>query len=265
MQPEDIRDELARRHARTKHEGTEPADGARIASVAGEPPLASAPALSSADDLFESISASYFMLRRGLAMVALLLPVVLWIVAGPDHLQTSISAYYHFAHVADGVSAYGAGTARNIFVGVLWMVGAFLYFYKGYSWQEDVALNIAGIAAIFIALFPMDWPDHIGTTIATIHYSSAVIFFTAIAYVCIFRSGDTLSIIEDGEVRRRFKRLYSALGILMIACPVAVLSIHILSGRPENNYVILLVELAGVWVFSAFWITKSREIALIER
>ncbi|RJG55509.1 hypothetical protein D0Z70_08900 [Sphingobium terrigena] len=263
MQPDDMRDQLAWRHARVKMQGGQLGGGEGSKSIAAPPAVP--PALSTVDDLFESISSSYFMLRRGLAVVAFLLPIALWIVAGPEYLQTSISAYYHFSHVADGMSAYGAGAARNIFVGVLWMVGAFLYFYKGYSWQEDVALNIAGIAAIGIALFPMDWPEHAATTTAKIHYSSAVIFFVAIAYVCVFRSGDTLSIMEDGDVRRRFKRIYSVLGILMIACPVAVLLIHFLSGSPEKNYVVLLVELAGVWVFSTFWITKSREIALIER
>src|SRR4051812_46828069 len=71
-----------------------------------------------------SITASYFYLRRGLAALGFAFPLVLWLGADPRHLQTAISAYYHYA---PGGSAYGGGVMRDLFVGILWAVGAGLF------------------------------------------------------------------------------------------------------------------------------------------
>jgi hypothetical protein len=226
-----------------------------------------------AGPVYESISGSYFLLRRGLAGLAFLFPIALWLLAGPEHLQRSISAYYHFHHVPDGgTSLPGTGAMRDLFVGVLWAIGAFLFFYKGYSKKEDWALDVAGIAAILIALFPMDWPAEAGTFTNTVHFASAVTFFLAIAYVCLFRPGDTLELLKDAERRRWFKRAYGLLGTLMVVLPLSLFALHLLADPldllaedADETYVVLAVEWAAIWVFSVYWFVKSREIALIER
>lgn len=220
------------------------------------------------DHILANISASYFRLRLGLGILALLFPVALWVGAGWDHVQTSISAYYHYHHVPGGTSAYGTGAARDLFVGVLSAIGTFLFLYKGYSWQENWALRVAGVAALAVALFPMDWPplQHVvRTRTAWIHYGSAVTFFLLIAYVCIARSGDTLKGLWDASARRRFRLWYRLLGALMIALPLTVVAINRLEHNPQNSLVVLGVEVAGISVFAIYWLVKSREIALIER
>src|SRR5436305_6455744 len=88
------------------------------------------------EDDYVHISASYYTLRWGLAILALCFPcLVIFNAGGCDHLRDSLSAYYHYA-VADP-DHYGAGTARNVFVGVLCAIGAFLVLYRGYSSPED--------------------------------------------------------------------------------------------------------------------------------
>jgi hypothetical protein len=157
---------------------------------------------------------------------------------------------------------------RNVFVGVLWAIGAFLFLYKGYSRREDIALNIAGVAAVMIAAFPMDWPAHEGVAqslIAKTHFASAAIFFLSIAYVCVFCAKETLIMVQDANVRRRLERIYTALGGWMIATPVLIFLLHTLLWRPGESYMVLLIEIAGVWVFSSFWLVKSYEIFLIEQ
>jgi hypothetical protein len=47
--------------------------------------------------------------------------------------------------------------------------------------------------------------------------------------------------------------------------PLGVLALHFLMNRPDRSYYVLGIELAGLLVFAAFWLVKSREIALIER
>jgi hypothetical protein len=250
VKPEDVRAHLATQAA--------------VPDAAAPMSRAAATAPAPGSGVLASISASYFLLRRGLALLAFAFPILLWFGAGADHVQTSISAYYHYS-AAD--SGYGAGTMRNVFVGVLWAIGAFLFFYKGYSWKEDWALNIGGVAAVLVSLFPMDWPvaaDVVRTPTAWVHYGSAVVFFLTIAYVALFRSGDTLELVRDAQRRRRFKRTYALLGALMVLVPLGVVLLHLLA-RAERSLVVLLVEVAGIYVFSAFWLVKSREIALLEK
>jgi hypothetical protein len=217
--------------------------------------------------ILKSVTASYFLLRRGLAALAFLFPVLLWLGAGYAHPQGSISAYYHYREVAWGYSPYGAGAMRNLFVGVLWAIGSFLFFYRGYSRLEDRALNVAGVAAILVSLFPMDWPpgnDLVRSSTATVHYASAATFFLATAFVCIFLSGETLEFMKSEEQKRRYRRVYRLLGILMVASPLAVLLIHLAFGATGDSLVMLFVEVAGIYVFAAYWAVKSREIGILE-
>lgn len=259
IKPEDVRKHLAAEHGSAGPPAGPPAEAVAAAAAAG--------AAAKEDSIVKSISASYFLLRRGLAALAFAFPILLVLGVGPDEVQASISAYYHYA-TPDSLD-YGAGTMRDVFVAVLCAVGAFLYFYKGYSWKEDWALNIAGVAAILVALCPMDWPPDPGsppTTMAIVHQTSAVIFFLATAYVCLFRPGDTLALMKDEARRLRFKRTYALLGALMVLIPLTVVALHFL--RPvtaDTSPWVLLIEVSGIYVFSAYWLMKSREIALLEK
>lgn len=259
IKPEDVRKHLEAKQGRA---------GASAASAL-ETMAAGAAAVEAAkrNEILDNISASYFLLRRGLAMLAFALPILLWLGGGPDHLQGSISAYYHYS--AAGDLRYGAGTVRDILVGILWAAGAFLFFYKGYSWQENAALDVAGLAAVGLALFPMDWPPNPAlqpSFVSIIHSVSAVLLFLAMAYVCLFRSGETLELMKDEARRRRFKRVYALLGTLMIVIPLTVVLLHyLLPGPADTSPVVFGIEVAGIYVFAAFWLVKSREMTILER
>lgn len=208
-----------------------------------------------------SVSTSYVILRNGIGVLGFALPIVMVVGGGLDHIQASLSAYYHYS--AEHPAQYGAGTMRDVFVGMLCAIGAFLFFYRGHSLQEDVALNIAGIAAVLIALFPMDWPANAGARMsmeAKLHTASATAFFVMIAYVCVFRARDTLCLLEDPTQRRPFERIYLGLGILMLATPATVTLLEIMSTAVDIGHKILIVEAGGVFVFASFWLIKSWEV-----
>lgn len=198
--------------------------------------------------------ATYFGLRFGMGLIALAFPLLLCI-GGPiltaTEIQGSLSAYYHTP-------------MRNAFVGGLFALGPFLYLYKGYSPKENIALNVAGILAIGVAIFPMKAPPDVVTyTNPVLHGFCAIIFFACIAYVCIRRSGDTLPLLDDGKVRQRYRHTYWVIGILMIVLPVtAALLLNISQNvfGPKTDIVILGVEWAGVWVFAAYWLIKTWEL-----
>src|ERR1043166_5802622 len=98
-------------------------------------------------DLGQYITKTYFALRAGLAVIAFAFPVVLWLgghfFAGID-LQKSMSDYYHANH----------GALRDLFVGTLSGTGVILFLYQGVTRLEDYALNLAGLFALGIAMFP---------------------------------------------------------------------------------------------------------------
>ena len=204
-------------------------------------------------DLPGHVRATYFALRIGIAALGIALPFVLAIggkiLAGLE-LQDSMSAYYHG----------GGGVMRDEFVGVLCAVGAFLYLYKGYTVLENVALNFAGVFAVGVALFPMQWNCAGPCGRFSLHGSCAVLFFLCIAYVCIFRASDTLSLLENGELARRYRRVYRLLGTAMVLLPLGIFLSSFFQGPSQSGSWVFFVEAAAVLVFGTYWLVKSREI-----
>lgn len=199
--------------------------------------------------LHEHMLTTYFNLRVCTGIVALLLPLVLWLggaVGGEGGtLLESMSAYYHT-------------DLRGVFVGALLFVGTILFVYRGYSDLENVALNVAGVLAYGVAAFPAEPPEGVEAFSAPyLHGVSAVSFFLCIAYVCVYRSRDTLDFVRGDEARARYTRLYRVLGTLMVVLPLAAAALlHLL----ERTTIVFWVEFAAVWVFGTYWIVKSVEL-----
>jgi hypothetical protein len=211
--------------------------------------------------LREHMAATYFSLRLGLVVIALLLPVVLPIVAalwpdlaaaanlaGAGAIRGSLSAYY-----------YAGDPARNVFVAGLVAVGALLYLYKGFSRAENVALNLAGLFVTVVAMVPTC--DGACPPV-TVHRAAAVLFFLAIAYVCLFRAPDTLTLLEhDPAAAARYRRTYRVIGALMVLSPAAAILVATVLQRPGGQSTrVFFVETFGVWVFGAYWAAKSLEL-----
>jgi hypothetical protein len=152
---------------------------------------------------------TYHSLRLGLGVVGVALPTLLWIggrLLDGEPLRTSMSAYYYSPNL------------RNLFVGLLFVIGVGLYLYKGFSRTENLTLNFAGAFAVGVAVFPTT-PPGVGKASLTWHTTFAVIFFVLIASVAIFRSSDTLSLIRDTRKAETFRMWYRIIGVLMIVFP----------------------------------------------
>jgi hypothetical protein len=198
---------------------------------------------------------TYMNLRMGIAILAIVLPITLWIggsLLADLPLQDSMSAYYHS----------GAGAMRDVFTGFLFAIGVSLWLYKGVTWLEDIALNLAAFFLLMVALFPMEWDCGSACSRFSLHGICAVIFFCIIAYVCIFRASDTLSLISDEAKVTGYMKVYRLLGIAMVISPlIAVLLTLILQPGTKARSFIFFAETAGVYVFALYWIIKTREIA----
>jgi hypothetical protein len=192
---------------------------------------------------------SYLFLCIGMGAVAFALPILL-VVSGGYAGHYSISFFYH---VGD--------TPRNILVGSLWAVGVFLILYHGLSKLENWILNIAGVAAISVAMNPMASQQCAAG--ASIHGISAGLFFTCLAIVAVVLSKGRVQYIVYPPKRRWFKRAYDIAGGAMIAMPATAAAIHYLSKEGCETPWIFWIECLGIWAFSAFWFIKTYEYRLL--
>ena len=222
-------------------------------------------------DLSDHMLSTYQTLRVVLVIIALAFPWVLWIggrfVFDHIELQPSMSDYYHASsasiakresdkdkgNAADPLNS-GRGVMRNWFVGVLFAISALLVVYKGFRPAEDLALNLAGLFTVLVALFPNTWEGDGGPPW---HGIFAVSFFLCIAYVCIFCASATLSLIKEDR-RKHFRRIYTALGWVMVGSPVIAAVLSYFPGF-SGRY-IFLAETCGVYAFAFYWLVKTIEI-----
>lgn len=198
--------------------------------------------------LEDHIRGTYRALRWGLALLGPALPVVflLWRLFGGVPLQHSMSAYYCLS-----------GPTRDVFVGTLIAVGALLICYKGYTVWEDWALNLAGACVTGVALFHMNCPTARGLWDGSLHGGCAIAFFVLIAYVAVFRAADTLPVIGDARVERRYRLLYRVLGVAMVLSPLGA---WVWARVIDPEAYVFFAEAAGVVAFSAYWIVKTVEV-----
>ena len=214
--------------------------------------------LKSSGELQEHMLWTYYGLRVGLAAIGIALPLLVLVAGGALHdvwFEPSLSAYYHT------VPKMLWFTTRDIFVGGLLAAGACLYLYKGFSDKENIALNLAGVFALFVALLPTAAAGQAGGLVSKLHGTSAVLFFLSIAYVSLFRARDTLSLLKQPAKERRYKRVYTLTGVAMIASPLAAVVLSFaLEPTSQVSTVTFWVETFGVWSFAAYWIIKTREM-----
>jgi hypothetical protein len=191
---------------------------------------------------------TYYGLRWGLGLAALLLPVVTRLgerLLTKHSLPESISGYYHTG-------------MRNYFVATLILIAAFLFLYKGFSRWENYLLNLAGVATAGIAFFPTGC-DSGATQCATftrpaVHGTCAIIAFGSIGIVAAFLGGSTLDLLNDKRKERVYRGIYLVLGAAMIILPL--LTAFLARKDVASLY---WIEFAALWVFFAYWAVKTTE------
>jgi hypothetical protein len=196
---------------------------------------------------------SYVYLSLGMGIVAAALPLLL-VVAGGYGGHYSISTFYHVSDLT-----------RNIMVGCLCAEGVFLILFHGLSKLENWILNIAGVAAISVAMNPMP-VDQCGPGPAiTLHAASAIVFFACLAAVAVFLSKGRTKYIIYPPKRRRFDIAYDLAGAAMIAMPVGVAAMHFIGRGTCESHWIFWIETLGIWAFAAYWLVKFTEYRLLLR
>jgi hypothetical protein len=213
--------------------------------------------------LQKRIYATYFWVRRGLVLFGFALPLILLGIGwwNQIHLQSSMSAYYFAFNPPDSQLRVFPG--RAVFVGILFVGGILLMFYRGFSNTENWALNIAGLAAVVAALVPMAPPDYCtncgSNTFSIVHEVAGIVLFLCMAFVAWACVDETLVHLPEHE-QKWFRMGYYALAILLILLPAAVLFIAYKFGR--SDYRLFYAEWAAMWTFAAYWGLKTIELSM---
>lgn len=200
---------------------------------------------------------SYLTLRKVIGLLGTALPFVLYfgalLIFGTP-IRSSMSSYYYTG-------------MRDVFVGVLFAIGFFLFSYQGYERADDLAGNLACVCAVGVALFPTT-PDSIVTQasriIGYVHFFFATAFFVTLIYfsLVLFTKTDP----RKNPTRRKLQRnkVYRACGIVMAIC-IGLAALHALLltlGVTVLNWFSLLfwLEAIAIVAFGVSWLVKGEAI-----
>jgi hypothetical protein len=188
---------------------------------------------------------SYRTLRRVVGLLGVALPVVLaaygFAVCGWWHFQPTISDYY-------------ALPARDVFVGVLFTIGWFLFTYHGFDWRDNLAGNIANVFALGVALFPdAGWS-------AKVHYIAAAGLFLTLAVFSLF----LFTRSRGGRTARKIlrNRIYVACGVVILASVAAIGAFHsaLIGASIAGIPAVFALETLALWAFGFSWFVKGETI-----
>lgn len=205
-------------------------------------------------------AASYLELRQWLGALGTLLPFVLVlghaflraILLGPPawrgwDLQNSMSSYYYT-------------DLRNLFVGALCAIGAFLLSHRGESKKDVWAGTIAGLCAIGAGLFPIKPPKGSITIVAGLHVGFAGVLYLTLAYFAIARFPVTDG--DPGQHAGHRNQLYRICGWTILACIVliSVFQLQVLRDHAGSYHPGLWLESLATVAFGISWLTKGTKI-----
>jgi len=201
--------------------------------------------------------------RTAIGLLGAALP---WILMAGGALQGS--------KVQSTVSAYYYTGMRDWFVGILWVLGVFLFFYvyrprhphqAPSRWKcvrtgaaDSWLGKVAGVSALVVALVPTTPPPDskdVPPTIGTVHGVAAATLFVCLALF-------PLILFSQSRTRRRRYLVYGwtmvALLALTVAYAFAPASFRESLARWQP---ILVLETLLITVFGGSWFEKGRELA----
>ena len=143
----------------------------------------------------------YRMLRLLVGIIAFALPIAVTLVSSKE--LPSISASYYTE-------------SRNIFVGMLFVVGAFLFAYNGHTVKQALFSKVASIAALLVALCPTSKTPDDDSIISYIHYGAAFILFAILAVFCFVFFQIHMKGAKGKKKKRRI--IYYVCGVIISAC-----------------------------------------------
>jgi hypothetical protein len=203
--------------------------------------------------------ASYITLRRMIGWAGLLMPLA---VRGGGLLLEGITT-------SDSLSAYYYTSMRDVFVSTTVLTGALLACYRTPHLLDNIVATAAGLAAIGLALFPMDpiyaaellarYPD-LGTQA---HYSNhgilgyhllfAIVFAALSFYMVYFRFGAGA---PPTMQERKRQVVYRMCGGIMLLSYIAIAIV----GFMLEGHSVFWPETCAVTAFGVAWLVNGQAV-----
>jgi hypothetical protein len=185
-------------------------------------------------------------IRLMVGLITFILPILVSIISFTR--LTSISASYYTK-------------AHDVFVGLLFILGAFLVVYKGHTLTENWIANLGGLAAIIAALFPMACDLCQPTLTSYIHAIAGNVLFGVTAYFCLGPFRQSAKGKTWIKAQRRVN-IYTICGFGIIACLVVLLVLGMVMTTEQKKIwtPIYWGEFVMLWLFSAAWNVAAKWI-----
>jgi hypothetical protein len=197
----------------------------------------------------ERVLVSYLTLRRVVGILGVSFPVLLavgYFVLGSWELQDSISDYY--------------GTMmRDVFVGVLFVIGFFLFTYRGYDRHDDLAGDLACVLALGVALFPTTSDEG---PIRALHFVFAAAFFLVLSYFSLVLFRKTEEGVTPTPEKAARNRIYFVCGVIMLASIALIAAWVLLPQNPRLAAIkpVFWLESLALWAFGWSWFVKGETL-----
>jgi hypothetical protein len=195
---------------------------------------------------------SYLVLRQAVGWIGTLLPVVL--IVG--------NAISSTASRPDSMSGYYYTDMRNIFVGALCALGAFLGAYDGHDDVDRWVTNVAGLGAVGVALCPTKpAAPHLSThqqVVGDLHLVFAAVTFIALGLMALrFAKADG----EPRHYRAADDIIFRASGVTILSCVALAAASNLLPASVKAHWPLLFIfEAVAVFAFGVSWFVKGHAI-----
>jgi hypothetical protein len=237
----------------------------------------------SADE--DQLVISYLCLRKFVGWIGTLLPIVLLVGVAISSAQAR----------PDSMSGYYYTDMRNVFVGALCALGAFLGAYDGYDCVDRWITNVAGFCAIGVAFCPTKptvcaagagaCPAYSVTQLSAVQQAvgDVHVFFAVTTFIMLglmalrFAKGGETPTGQDwmGRIRnglgfgtnpgdepgryRGENLIYRASGITILSCVILAVLSNLLPASVNAHWPLLfIVEAIAVFSFGVSWLVKGR-------
>lgn len=154
------------------------------------------------------------------------------------------------------ISAYYNSNMRDLVVGVLTIMSAFLLTYKGYDLKDNIVTSITGVTGLAIAVFPSSAATELygmfqlsPSTSYMIHLVATGIFFLTMAFMSFFQ-------FTKSPEKKKQNLIYRISGISLVV-GIAVLAIFSKVGIP---YFTLIIETIMLAIFGFTWLVKGKSL-----
>ena len=204
---------------------------------------------------------SYLWIRRAVGGLGLLLPIIL----GPF-------AYLFFGiEIQENMSSYYHTPMRDVFVGVMFAIGLFLFCYVGSTQFENWTGNLGCLAAIGVALFPIEAnsdPLYQSTIAGYLHTVFGGLFFLTLSLFSIYHFPHNEPEDDSGKwdfSRKTVFRISGATLLLSVFSMGVFLFVLDRETREELSgwNLIFWGEWIAVWAFAIAWLVKGRALLIV--